>query len=148
MPSRIFNHLTSTIVAVALGFGASLCYSQSLHVRQVEIRSGWGGLGTHQNTEFTIRSDQGGYRLGHKHLDGALVDALVTSIQATAIAKPELQNLGITSGWLAANAAERGDRGDEAVGSENCMCSRSAAGFGELIGKPLKGWSRRSDLNR
>jgi hypothetical protein len=40
------------------------------------------------------------------------------------------------------------DRGDEAVGSKNCLCSRCAAGRGELIAKLLKEWSRRSDLNR
>ena len=36
------------------------------------------------------------------------------------------------------DGGERGDRGDEAVGRENCLCSRCAAGFDQLIRKLLK----------
>src|SRR2546429_9668113 len=45
------------------------------------------------------------------------------------------------------DVAERGDRGDEAAGTENCLCSRCAAGFGQLIAKLLKVWSRGRELN-
>ena len=45
------------------------------------------------------------------------------------------------------DVAERGDRGDEAAGTENCLCGRCAAGFGQLIAKLLKVWSRGRELN-
>src|SRR6266705_264420 len=45
------------------------------------------------------------------------------------------------------DGAERRDRGDEAAGAKNCLCSRCAAGFGQLIPKLLKIWSRGRELN-
>ena len=33
-------------------------------IRQIQIKSSWGGLGTPQNTEFAVRRDNGEYLLG------------------------------------------------------------------------------------
>jgi hypothetical protein len=42
------------------------------------------------------------------------------------------------------HGAERGDRSDEATGTENCLCSRCAAGLGELICKLLENMEPRA----
>ena len=62
------------------------------------------------------------------------------------LAEKQARLIGISE-VLHQDRAECGDRGDEAVGRENCLCSRCAAGFGELIRKLLKIWSRRPELN-
>jgi hypothetical protein len=69
-------------------------------VRQIEIHSGWGGLGSAQNADVIIRKDKSTFVRDGKRVDTALVQALVDALEAPHIAKPEMANLGITPGWL------------------------------------------------
>jgi hypothetical protein len=75
-------------------------------VRQIEIKSYWGGLGTLQKTEFLIRNDKGTYRLGQKRIDAASVEALVAAIRQPVIATPSLDGLGLTKAWLQEQVTE------------------------------------------
>ncbi|HWG18935.1 MAG TPA: WG repeat-containing protein [Terracidiphilus sp.] len=69
-------------------------------VRQITIRSMWGGLGPHQDSTVFIQRDQAGYIRAGKPIDPRFVDALVSALQAPLIPKPDLANLGITQSWL------------------------------------------------
>jgi len=79
-------------------------------VRQIEIVSGWGGLGTAQKATVTIRSENGVFLRGGKPVDSKLVDNLVAALAAPLIAKPELANLGITPEWLKTQIVPAEDR--------------------------------------
>ncbi len=73
-------------------------------VRQIEIKSHWGGLGTLQNVELLVRKEKGLFFLDGKRINEVLVEALVAALNEPAIVEPELENLGITPAWLKANA--------------------------------------------
>jgi len=75
-------------------------------VRQIEIKSSWGGLGRPQNTELAVRHDNGEYRIGGTRIDPANVESLLASIRQPPQLKPTLENLGMTEQWLT-NAADR-----------------------------------------
>ena len=90
-------------------------------VRQIEIKSSWGGLGRPQNTELAIRHDNGEYRIGSGRIDSAKVASLLDSIRQPPQIKPTLENLGMTDEWLT-NAvdklekdAEHNDGGDSVL---------------------------------
>jgi hypothetical protein len=90
-------------------------------IRQIEIKSSWGGLGRPQNTELAVRHDNGEYRLGSTRIDRANVESLLASVRQPPQMKPTLQNLGMTDEWLTNAAdklekdAERNDGGDSAL---------------------------------
>lgn len=90
-------------------------------VRQVEIKSSWGGLGRPQNTELAIRHDNGEYRIASTRIDPAKVELLLASIRQPPQMKPTLENLGMTAEWLTnsvdklENNAEHNDGGDSAL---------------------------------
>jgi hypothetical protein len=73
-------------------------------VRRVEIKSGWGGLGTPQSAELVIQREKGEFRLRAKRVDPILIDKLVAALREPIITKPDTQNLGITPYWLKENA--------------------------------------------
>jgi len=90
-------------------------------VRQIEIKSSWGGLGKPQHTELVIRHDKGQYWLGSTRMDPANVELLLASIRQPPQMKPTLENLGMTDEWLTNAAdklekdAERNDGGGSAL---------------------------------
>ena len=75
-------------------------------IRQIEIKSSWGGLGRPQKTELVLRYDNGEYRIGSKRIDPAEVESLLASIQQPPQTKPTLENLGMTDEWLT-NAVDK-----------------------------------------
>ena len=72
----------------------------SKEVRQVTIRSGWGGLGTPQDVTATIFREGTGFVRDRKPVAPSLIHALVNSLAAPRIAKPDVANLGIDEAWL------------------------------------------------
>ncbi len=69
-------------------------------IREIQIISGWGGLGTPQNAKVTILCENGKYLRDGRPINAALVDAFLSSLNAPVIPKPQMENLGITSEWL------------------------------------------------
>ncbi len=82
----------------------------SNRVSRIVIHSGWGGLGTPQNANVTITRGKDGFVRDGKAVDGALVDDLVRSLRHPMIARPEMENLGITENWLGAHLKAVEDR--------------------------------------
>src|SRR5579872_1966053 len=66
---------------------------------RVEIHIGWGGLGTPQNADITIRRKDGAFVCDGNAVDAAKVRALVSALESPPLAKPEMENLGITPAW-------------------------------------------------
>jgi hypothetical protein len=99
---------TLLILAVALAAPVS-AYAADAAIRQIEIKSSWGGLGKPQNTELVIRNENGEYRLGSTRIDPASVEVLRASIRQPAQIKPTLESLGLTGEWLG-NTATRLER--------------------------------------
>jgi hypothetical protein len=69
-------------------------------VREIMIHSGWGGLGRPQDSTVTILSTPYGFQRDGKTVKPALVQALVSALEAQPISKPDPANLGITKQWL------------------------------------------------
>ena len=69
-------------------------------IRQITIRSGWGGLGTSQTFNIEIVRSSEGFRSDGTAVSPALVSALVSALEASRMAKPDMSNLGITQAWL------------------------------------------------
>lgn len=108
------------LLAVAVTV-SGLAFPADSAIRQIEIKSSWGGLGRPQNTELMVRHDNGEYRIGSTRTDPANVELLLASIRQPPQMKPTLENLGITDEWLT-NAedklekdAEHNDGGDSAL---------------------------------
>jgi hypothetical protein len=94
----------ATVLALMVGFTArGFSAEASRSVRQILVRSHWVGLSRPADTELVIRSDKGGYLLGRRRVDKALVDALVEALQEPEVPRPDLLNLGITKEWLVAH---------------------------------------------
>jgi hypothetical protein len=91
---------SAAIIFSSLLFVVGLAFSADSAVRQVEIKSHWGGLGTPQQTDLVIQNKAGIYKLGRKRIDAASVDALVEAVQQPLIPKPSLESLGLTKAWL------------------------------------------------
>lgn len=66
-------------------------------MRQIDVDSHWGELGTPQAFHLTIRADKG-------DVDPMRVQALVEALAAPRMAHPTCDNLGLTADWLRANA--------------------------------------------
>ena len=77
--------------------------STTKSVRKIELHSGWGGLGTPQNSTVIIRRENGRYVRNGMPIDAALVDAFISALDAPTVAKPQKENLGVTSIWLRNN---------------------------------------------
>lgn len=91
--------LSAALYSPNISFGAPV-------VRQIRIESQWGGLGTPQHTTLLIQYERGVYKLGHKRVDAASVEALVEAIQQPAIPKPTVDGLGLTKTWLEQHIAD------------------------------------------
>lgn len=89
----------AVISVIALGVSVPVAKSQE-NIRQIEIHSGWGGLGTPQNTDVFIRSKDGTFIRDGKRVDAAQVHALVSALQAPRTLQPDMDNLGVTLAWL------------------------------------------------
>jgi hypothetical protein len=79
-------------------------------VRQIEICSGWGGLGKPQNAVVTIQRKDNGFISNGRRISEMKVQALVAALSAPAIEKPDMTNLGVTPAWLTANVASQRPR--------------------------------------
>lgn len=79
-------------------------------VRQISIKSHWGGLGPRQDATVTILREQNSYKRNGQTVDPGLVDALVASLEAPRISSPNLTNLRITQSWLKSQIAEQQPR--------------------------------------
>ncbi len=74
--------------------------AQQQGVKQITIKSSWGGLGFVKPTELSILRHGDTYRSGRNRIDARLVEALSTALHEPEITKPDLANLGITQEWL------------------------------------------------
>jgi hypothetical protein len=81
-------------------------HSQS-RVRQITIRSHWGGLGPRADATIDVTRTQSGYQQNEQPVAPALVDALVAALRSPLIPKPDPVQLGITPSWLVAHAASQ-----------------------------------------
>jgi len=78
--------------------------SATKSVRKIELHSGWGGLGTPQNFTVIIRRETGrGYTRNGMLINAALVNAFISSLDVPVVAKPQMDNLGVTAVWLRNN---------------------------------------------
>lgn len=90
-------------------------------IRQIEIKSSWGGLGRPQNTDLAVRNDNDEYRIGSKRIDPANVESLIASIRQPLRMKPTLDNLGMSDEWLK-NAVDKLERdADRNDGSDSAL---------------------------
>ncbi len=69
-------------------------------VREISIRSGWGGLGTPRNEVTTIRARNGVLTYDGKRVDRSKVDALIAALKSSPVSKPDPSSLGVTPAWL------------------------------------------------
>lgn len=100
----------AVISVIALGLSVPVAKSPE-NVRQIEIHSRWGGLGTPQNTDVVIRSKDGTFIRDGKRVDAAQVHALVSALQAPRMPKPDMDNLGATFAWLKEQVTSQHPRG-------------------------------------
>jgi len=96
--------ISLVLTALSLCATAVAAAENAASVKQIDVRSGWGGLGASQNTEISIRSRNRKYYIGRKSVDPALVEELVSALRQPTIAEPSLSNLGVTPQWLRENA--------------------------------------------
>jgi WG repeat protein/FAD binding domain-containing protein len=108
-PSRIASSLR-LIVMLALSISAPAVHAQKI-VSQIEIHSGWGGLGTPQNANVIIQRKNGVYLRDGKPVFTAQVEALVAALEAPRIPEPEMKNLGVTPEWLKAQVTSQRPKG-------------------------------------
>jgi len=76
-------------------------------VRRVDIHTGWGGLGIPQNADVNIRRKDDAFVCDGNPVDAAKVRALVSALEASPLAKPDMENLGLTPAWLKAHVASQ-----------------------------------------
>jgi hypothetical protein len=93
--------------ALIMALASTLATAQT-PVRELDIDSGWGGLGSSQSVHLVIKRLNAEYRLDGKRVDPALIDRLVAALREPAIDKPDATNLGITPEWCKAHSAEVG----------------------------------------
>ena len=77
--------------------------AQNVGVRQVQIKSSWGGLGMPAASELTIMKQGSKFRLGHTTIDPQLLAGFLTALREPDIPEIDLSNLGITQEWLIRN---------------------------------------------
>jgi hypothetical protein len=100
-----------SFVALLIGVSVLHCAAESQkNIRTVEIRSGWGGLGTSQNVIVLIERRDDKFVSNGKTVSPGLVQDLVDALSATTIANPDMTTLGIAPEWLKQNAASQHPR--------------------------------------
>jgi hypothetical protein len=92
-------HRESYLVPLVFLLSAGFSVAQ-VSVREISIRSGWGGLGAPQNEVTAIRGKDRTLTHSGKRVEQSKVDGLLVALRASAISKPNPSNLGITSAWL------------------------------------------------
>ena len=93
------------ILLLACGSAAA-----QVRVRDITIRSSWGGLGTPQVETISIRAKNGTLVYNGKRVDQSKVDALIATLRASIISEPDPSNLGITPTWLDEQIADQKGR--------------------------------------
>lgn len=88
------------LIFVLLFMLAASAVASDVGVRQIEIKSYWGGLGQPQNTELLIRNEKGVYHLDGEKIGAAQVDAFIAAVNEPVIPNPSIENLGLTKMWL------------------------------------------------
>jgi hypothetical protein len=76
-------------------------------VREISIRSGWGGLGIPQHEIATIRAKNKTLINNGKRVDRSKVDALIAALRAMPVIKPDPSSLGVTPAWLKEQMGEK-----------------------------------------
>src|SRR3954467_14028655 len=71
-----------------------------ISVREIEMHSGWNGLGRPANEGFVICAVNGGFVCNGNPVDGWRVQALVKALKSPSMTAPTAENLGATSAWL------------------------------------------------
>ena len=104
MKDRAFSATIHSFISLALIVAMFPAQAQK-SVRQVEIHSGWGGLGRPSNAEVVIHAEKAGFVCDGKPISPAQINALVAALEAPRITKPEIENLGLTQEWLKHNLA-------------------------------------------
>src|SRR5579884_2402300 len=98
--------LLSSIALVVLGVTTpATLWAQNAEpaIKQIEIKSDWGGPGGPRETDVVIRNKGGRYEMGRAQVDPVLVDALMAALSQPSLNKPDEANLGITPAWLEKN---------------------------------------------
>ncbi len=96
--------LLSILVFVSGWAGAQV------QVREITIRSGWGGLGTPKDESISIRKKNGTLVCNGKRVDESKVNALIAALKASTISAPDPANVGITPAWLDEQIADQKGR--------------------------------------
>ncbi len=91
------------IIAAVQLLSVARASSQSVGLRQVQINSRWGGLGTPAASELTIMKQGSKFRLGQRIIDAQLLGSFLTALREPDIPEIDLSNLGITQEWLIRN---------------------------------------------
>lgn len=86
------------------------CAAAQVPVREVTIRTGWGGLGGTRNKTISILGRNGKFTYNGKYVDQVKVKALIHALRAPAISAPDPTNLGVTPAWVAQQIADQKGR--------------------------------------
>jgi hypothetical protein len=81
-----------------------------VRVREITIRSGWGGLGPPQDETISIRAKNGALAYNGKRVDQSKADALIAALRASIISEPDPSNLGVTPAWIDEQIADQKGR--------------------------------------
>ena len=109
MHSPTLSGFMRLLFVVGLSLSVPIVRAQE-SVRLIEIHSGWGGLGASQNADVIIRAKDGAFIRDGKRVDAGQVQALVAALEAPRVAKPDMENLGVTSAWLKEHVAAQHPR--------------------------------------
>lgn len=100
---RAIQMFTIAILAAVQLMSSTHASGQNLGLRQIQINSHWGGLGTPASSELMIVKQGSKFRLRHRTIDPQLVDSFLTALREPDIPQIDLPNLGITQEWLIRN---------------------------------------------
>jgi WG containing repeat len=111
-----------------LALGSAFPAHARQRVREITIRSHWGGLGPRADATITVTRSGDRYIRDGQEVAPALVNALVSALQSSLIPKPEAAALGITPSWLANQVGSQkprsyGDPGDPTPGQRELFRS-------------------------
>lgn len=97
--------ILSILFGLAVVAGATAAAAPA-SVREIRIRSAWGGLGTPRDETITIRARKGKLERDGIRVEQAKADALIAALRARLISEPEATNLGITAPWIEKQIAD------------------------------------------
>jgi len=100
---RVSRMFPVAVLAALYLISSAHASCQSAGLRQVQVNSRWGGLGTPAASELTIAKQGSRFRLGHRTIDPELLGSLLAALKEPDIPEPNLANLGITQEWLVRN---------------------------------------------